>query len=474
VVLLAASSLAHVLKGLDVEEGIATALLAYLLLLTRRVFVASPDPAWRRALLKTLPVVLVVDVAYGFAGLYLHRPLIRPHLTAWLAGRETTSRLVGASGPLQVAGHFGRWFPTSITVLGGLSLLILLGVLLAPSRSTDKASEPDRAAARRLLARDDGDTLDPFALRHDKSYVFSADRRAAVAYRGVNGVGLASGDPVGHPDAFVDALTRFVALCDQRGWRPAVIGAREERASVYAQVGLKSRYIGDEAILDVASFSLEGRPMRPVRQAVSRTKNFGVTTEYHHEGELDPTLRQALQGIAERARAGAIERGFSMALDGLLSGRDADCLLVVSRDRLGTPIAFQRYVPCQAGAGLSLDAMRRDPEAPNGVNERMIVETVEWARARNIDTVSLNFAAFKNLVADEARLGPLQSAEAWLIRRLNPYFQIESLYRFNTKFHPRWVPRALMYRTAGDIVPVAVAALSAEAFLPFDRRRPAA
>jgi lysyl-tRNA synthetase class 2 len=163
-----------------------------------------------------------------------------------------------------------------------------------------------------------------------------------------------------------------------------------------------------------------------------------------------------------------------MALDGLLSGRDADCLLVVSRDRLGTPIAFQRYVPCQAGAGLSLDAMRRDPEAPNGVNERMIVETVEWARARNIDTVSLNFAAFKNLVADEARLGPLQSAEAWLIRRLNPYFQIESLYRFNTKFHPRWVPRALMYRTAGDIVPVAVAALSAEAFLPFDRRRPAA
>jgi lysyl-tRNA synthetase class 2 len=209
--------------------------------------------------------------------------------------------------------------------------------------------------------------------------------------------------------------------------------------------------------------------MRGVRQAFNRTKNFGLTAEIHREGELDPTLRRALVGISDRHLAGGRERGFSMALDGLLTGRDIDCVIAVCRDEHGTPTAFQRYVPCKAGRGLSLDTMRRDAVGPNGVNERLIVETVLWARDHDVDEVSLNFAAFKGFIEEDADLGPVEGAQAWIIKRLNPYFQIQSLLTFNAKFDPRWVPRFLVYRSAGDLAPVAVAALSAEAFLPFDR-----
>ena len=153
----------------------------------------------------------------------------------------------------------------------------------------------------------------------------------------------------------------------------------------------------------------------------------------------------------------------------LLTGRDPECVIAVCRYDQGTPIAFQRFVPCKAGTGLSLDTMRRDAVGPNGVNERLIVEVVLWAREHGIREVSLNFAAFRGLIEDDAELGPLQSAQAWLIRRLNPYFQIQSLLTFNAKFNPRWVPRYIVYRSVGDLAPVAVAALSAESFLPFDR-----
>ncbi len=469
VVLLVLSAVTHLLKGLDVEEALVLLGIAALLWRSRGLFTAPTPPArWRTAAMLVLTVIPVA-FAYGIAGFAIRHNRVRPEFTILGAVQETAARLVGLTGPYHVTHGFGRWFPASITVLGFGLVVVIAVALLAPVTERALAPASERDAIRRLVARRDGDTLDPFALRHDKRYILSADGRAAVAYRYVNGTGLASGDPVGDPDSFADAFDRFLARCAERGWRPAVIGARGDRLDLYTGVGLRTRYLGDEAVIEVDRFTLDGRRMRGVRQAFNRTKNFGLTAEVHREGELEPTLRRALVGISDRHLAGGRERGFSMALDGLLTGRDGDSVIAVCRDEHGTPIAFQRYVPCKGGTGLSLDTMRRDAVGPNGVNERLIVETVLWARDQHIGEVSLNFAAFKGLIEEDADLGPLEGAQAWLIKRLNPYFQIQSLLTFNAKFHPRWVSRYLVYRSIGDLAPVAVAALSAESFLPFDR-----
>ena len=468
-VLLASSALTHLLKGLDIEEAAISVGVAVLLVRSGRLFTAPTPPAHWRTAAKVVLAVIPVAFAYGVLGFAIRHNRVKPAFTILGAVEETAARLVGLTGPLEVSHGFGRWFPASITVLGFGIVIVIAAALLAPVTERVLAHEDERDGVRRLVNRRNGDTLDPFALRHDKRYILSSDARAAVAYRYVNGTGLASGDPVGDRPSFADAFDRFLERCTERGWRPAVIGARGDQLALYEAVGLRSRYLGDEAVIDVDGFTLDGRRMRGVRQAFNRTKNFGLTTEIHREGQLDPTLRRALVGISDRHLAGGRERGFSMALDGLLTGRDAECMIAVCRDDQGTPIAFQRFVPCKAGTGLSLDTMRRDAVGPNGVNERLIVEVVLWARDQGIREVSLNFAAFRGLIEDDADLGPLQSAQAWLIRRLNPYFQIESLLTFNAKFDPRWVPRYLVYRSIGDLAPVAVAALSAESFLPFDR-----
>jgi lysyl-tRNA synthetase, class II len=467
--LLAVSALTHVLKGLDIEEAALSIGVAVLLVRSDRLFTAPTPPTRWRTAAKVALTAIPVAFAYGIAGFAIRHNRVEPEFTLLGAVQETAARLVGLTGPLQVSHGFGRWFPASITVLGFAIVIVIAAALLAPVTERSLAPAAERDGIRALVDRRDGDTLDPFALRHDKRYILSTDGRAAVAYRYVNGTGLASGDPVGDRGSFPDAFDRFLLRCAERGWRPAVIGARGDQLALYEAVGLRARYLGDEAVIDVDGFTLDGRRMRGVRQAHSRTKNFGLTAEIHREGELDPTLRRALVGISDRHLAGGRERGFSMALDGLLTGRDAECVIAVCRDANGTPIAFQRYVPCKGGSGLSLDTMRRDAVGPNGVNERLIVETVFWARERAIGEVSLNFAAFKGIIEEDADVGPLEGAQAWVIKRLNPYFQIQSLLTFNAKFDPRWVPRYLVYRSIGDLASVAVAALSAESFLPFDR-----
>lgn len=468
--LLVISVVTHLAKGLDIEESIVMFVIAVVLVRTRSIFSEQLPRARPTSVLRWAPIILAFTFVYGLIGLTLRRGSVTPTLTPWLAMREVSARIVGLPGPLRVSGSFGVWFPTSLTVLGVLSIVSIVILALAPVADRFVVHEEDREKVRALVQQSGGDTLDPFALRRDKRYVFSGDHRSAVAYRYINGVGLAAGDPVGDEVSAGDAIHRFIARCDAHGWRPAAIGVRGDRLDSWIEEGMRAQYLGDEAVIAVAEFKLDGRPMRPVRQAVSRTRRHGITTEIHLEGDLDPTLRRALLGISAKHLDGNPERGFSMALDGLLSGRDADCIIVVARDPNGEPFAFQRYVPCRGGCGLSLDAMRRDQVGPNGVNELMIVDAVEWARGKGIEEVSLNFAAFKGLIEPDADRDLRDAVTAWFVRRLDPYFQIGSLLSFNSKFLPRWVPRYLVYRAAGDFAPVSLAAASAEGFVPLDRR----
>jgi lysyl-tRNA synthetase class 2 len=162
-----------------------------------------------------------------------------------------------------------------------------------------------------------------------------------------------------------------------------------------------------------------------------------------------------------------------MALGDLLSGENPDCVVVICRDAEGRPIAFQRYVPCRRGRALSLDVMRRDPNSPNGVNERMIVDVVDWCRTSGTSEVSLNFVAFRSLLDEDADLESLKSVTAWFLRRFEGTWgiQLDSLRLFNLKFRPRWAPRFGIYRSPGDVPAIAFAILDAEGFLPFDAGR---
>src|SRR5439155_20822348 len=132
-----------------------------------------------------------------------------------------------------------------------------------------------------------------------------------------------------------------VDMCEERGWRPAVIAVREDRVPMYERHGLTPLYMGDEAVIDVAGFTLEGRRMRDVRQAANHTKREGVAVEIRTEGELDDELHAALVEIDRTWRGKANEHGFLMALDGLLTGREPDAVLPICRDASGRAIAFQ-------------------------------------------------------------------------------------------------------------------------------------
>jgi lysyl-tRNA synthetase class 2 len=419
-----------------------------------------------RAALRLVPLV-------GAAGLLLC------WLAVWIAApesasfgtvlRETIDALLWQPGPLDFRDELG-----SVDEAVGVAALLTVGtclwLLLRPLSAP--RSLPDlrvRRAASALVRRHGADTLAYFKLRRDQHYLFSSDRRAFVGYRVEAGVLLVSGDPVGAEDALPDLFRQLGSFAEVRGLRLAALGAGEPLLPLWKQLGLSALYLGDEGVIETASFSLEGRAIRKVRQSVSRLEKAGYEATLHALGDLGADELRELDAISRRWRQGADERGFAMSLDALRSDDHADSLVLVGRDREGRARAFLHFAPSFGRPAVSLSLMRRDPDTPNGLIEFLVVRAIEQLRTRGVEEVSLNFSVFARVI--HAPRGWFEHAAARVLLLADRFFQIDRLYRFNAKFFPRWEPRYLVYQRTLGLPRVGLAALWAEGQLPKPHRR---
>ena len=465
--LLGASVVLHLVKGLDVEEAALCAATAAALWLTRAEFQAEPDTARRASPLAVLLGLAAVSTALGLVLLQVNGDaIVGP---AGPADRLATVLLglVGQPGPVALHGHRAPLLvPAVLGALGLVTVCLPLLLALRPGPGRVGLDASQRAAVHELLrARPDGDSLGYFALRPDKDLIFSPTGKAAVSYRVEAGVAVASGDPLGDPEAWPGAITAFLGRAAQQGWLPAVLGCSAVGGRAWSRAGLRVLEMGDEAVVDTDGYSLAGRSMRGVRQAVSRVQRAGYTARVRTAGELDAAELAELAAAADRWRDGPVERGFSMAL-GRIGADDPRCV-VVTAERDGQLQALLHFVPWGTD-GWSLDLMRRVRGSDNGVNELLISTALLAAPDRGVRRVSLNFAVFRGALEQGGRLGAGPVGRGWrgVLLLASRVWQIDSLYRFNDKFGPSWRPRYLCYRRGRDLPRVALAALRAEAFLP--------
>ena len=439
--LLGVSVVLHLVKGIDVEEALLSAGGLWWLGRHRAAFPVRPSrtAVWRAAALAGGGAA----VAMLFAALVARQD--RQDIDGAMAAAAV--RLVGGTwGPL----GYGSALVTPMLVgFGAMIVVAALWVLLSPRKCllvTEDVHRAERERARCVVERSGAGTLDWFTLRDDKQWFFAGDSVVAYAVRA--GVCLVSPDPVGPVAERAEVWSDFRSFVDAHGWSLSVLGAAAEWLPTYQASGMRAVYLGDEGVVDCASFSLEGRSMRGLRQAHNRVIRAGYTVSFEDPALLAPDLREQLLALAAQSRRGEVERGFSMTLSRLFDPADTGFLMSIARDGDGVPQAFVQWVPAPGIDGWSLDVMRRntDPGLPNGVIDYLIVETIGYLARRGQSGLGLNFSVLRSLVAGEQQ-GWLGSTCRAVLRRAGAKSQLESLWRFNAKFAPRWVPRYVL--TAG-------------------------
>ena len=472
IALMAALTVFNVVKGLDVEEAVLTAVAALLLWAGRASFYVRHEPGTLRWALWRVPFLFAAVFLASVAVVAIAAPASASALDVL---RGTGDFFLWQRPPFAFTGDELAQTGLAVQLTGLLALLIGAYLLFRPlAAPRDLPDHELRRVAAGLVREHGADTLSFFKLRTDKQYLFNVERTAFVGYRIESGVLVISGDPVGEASGVAQLLPEVVAYAERHGLKLSALGVSSEGRALFEQAGLRALYMGDEAIVDSDGFSLEGRPIRKVRQSVTRLRKAGYRTEIAELGSLGPDVVERLEQVAKDWLGGAPERGFSMAMDSLRNPVGEDTLVVYAVDEGGTIRGFLHFVPTYGRDAVSLSYMRRERDTPNGLTEFLIAEGIEHLRARGTAEVSLNFAAFARLLREPS--GLVERTLGRAIALGDAWFQIERLYRFNAKFFPHWEPRFFMYERRFGLPRAGIAALWLEGQLPkprFFRRAPA-
>jgi lysylphosphatidylglycerol synthetase-like protein (DUF2156 family) len=465
VVLLSGTIVLHLIAGADIEESVVALAVLILLLTHRKDFQAASDWSSLRSALLALGVGVVgITLATTVSiELFIHidRDHHHAHIPWWTALWAVSERLAGIH-TIALPRRADHFLAPALLAIGLTLVAITLFLLTRPV--VDRRLSSGRAAeirARDIVRRHGISTLDYFALRSDKKWFFHRD--SVVAYAVYGGVCLISPDPIGPRNEREQAWAAFRRFADEHGWVTAIMGAGEDWLPIYRDSGMHHLYLGDEAVVKIQSFSLTGRGMKGLRQAHNRIKKYGYSVTFHDPAHLAPSLRAELTHLMGLSRQGEHERGFSMMLGRVFDPRDTGLLLTVVRGPDGAAAAMCQFVPATGINGYSLDLMRRDPaDHPNGLLDFALCSTIDHLRPDGYEGLSLNFAALRSTLSGDKGDGTVQRAERWFLKRLSNFAQIESLWRFNAKYEPEWLPRYVVFDAAEHLVPVTMAIVRAE------------
>ncbi len=474
---LLASAALNLLKGLDVEEASFSLFVAWLLWRARHEFVVAGLPiSWRTAAVRTLWFAGLC-VVYAEAGALLLAHQVRvlmtlgptahpvPYLVAACIGLWSDAPTVSYTGPT------GVWFHHSLYALACVGIIYAAVRLLRPLIPTTPATDEERAHARRLLQRFGTDALCYFHLRRDRSYIFAPDGQGFLSYAIRGDVALLGGDPVAAPQ-FVRPLIRYALdMFAANGVKVSVIGASAEAMAHYRALGMRALKIGEEATVDLRDFD-RSRLAKRVRRAARAIEARGIAMRVGTMATLDPALVLQCQAVSQawlRAHGG-VEQGFSMTSGSLPGKDDRDHRVVLAvlpgqdgaADRL---LGFLTLAPVSAANGLSLDHMRRLPDAPNGLMEALIIRSAEYFGRAGYAWLSLNFATLCDRECPEGEGAALLAARAVLFEGAR-HLPLRSLYDFNKKFNPTWSCRYWLYDSGLSLVSSAVATVRAEVYTP--------
>ncbi len=463
---LVGSAAFHLTKGLDWEEASLALILAVCLATQRRHFFARSDSPSVRQGIRLLAFALLGTLAYGAVGFWLLDRHFKVDFGLRAALLQTFAMFAEFSDPgLEPTTGFGRWFADSIYFVGATTGGYALISLLRPVLHRNRATFEERARAKEIVEAHGCSSLARFLLFDDKSYWFSPGG-SLVAFAVVGRTCVALGDPIGPVADVSNAITGFRDFCVERDWQPAFYQTLPGYLLDYRKAGFDVLAIGDEAIVDLKSFTLVGSANKSLRNAVNRLQKVGYRTKIHLPPHSDE-LMEELRAISDEwlSTQNGREKRFSLGWFDDEYLQDGPVMVVYTPENRIS--AFANIIPEYGVRESTIDLMRRRTEIANGTMDLLFVALFEWAREQGYETFNLGLCPLAG-VGEEQDDPAVERAVRFIYEHVNQFYNFKGLFDYKSKFHPTWSPRYMIYSNSTALPLAALAVIRADnGDLPF-------
>jgi phosphatidylglycerol lysyltransferase len=444
-------------KGIDFEEASLSLLLIGLLVVGRRHFsVRSGPPDMKSAVLR-LGTTLAIGIAYGVAGFWFLDPREFGIDFSLREAVQNTLRALILSGDPRVVPHtrHAAWFLDSLPLMTALMVSYSIALLFRPVLYRLRTVPQERAAATEIVRQHGRAPLDFFKLWPDKSLFFAPSRRAFLAYRVGGGCALVLADPVGPEEEIEPTIREFSRFCAENDWDLAFYQTLPDFLTIYERCGLTKLKLGDDAIVDLHKFTLEGKDKRGLREAVRKLERQGVQVR-----QYDPPLSEGLVAHLKEVSddwlqiPGRRERQFTLGRFEPDYVRSSPVLAATTSE--GTIQAFVNSIPSYRKGETTIDMMRRRSHAPNGVMDLLMVKLMFLSRDRGFERFSLGLAPMSGFAEKEGASAE-ERAIHFFFQHLTFIFSFTGIRAYKAKFATDWEPRYIVHHNVMDLPRVALA-----------------
>ncbi|WP_205879186.1 phosphatidylglycerol lysyltransferase domain-containing protein [Leptolyngbya sp. BC1307] len=454
--LLVVSIISHLLKGLDIEEAVLSGVLLGQLLLMRSVFTAQSDRPSIGQGTRVLIGSLLFTLAYGTAGFFF---LDREYAQTFSLGEalgQTLALFFTGNADLQPTTRLGRFFVNSVYIIGAVTLFYALWLLLRPVLFRSSAATAERQQAKTMVEQYGRSSLARFALLSDKSYYFSPSGQSVVAYVPKGRGAIALGDPIGPATDRKEAIAGFQQFCAHNDWYPSFYQTLPDDLDLYKAQGFQIAKIGEEAVVDLHQFTLEGKAGRKLRAPVNKLAKQGGNVQFY-QPPIAADLLKTLRTISDEwlSHVNGSEKQFSLGwFDNEYIG---DCEVATVETAAGEVVAFANIVSEYQVNDITIDLMRHKADVDRGTMDVLFVSMFQHFKAAGYDGFNLGLSALSG-VGTRPDAPRLEKGLHYLSEHLERFYSFQGLHEYKDKFHPRWEPRYLVYPNLVAL-PAVVAAL---------------
>lgn len=445
------SFIAHLTKGIDWEEAIFSFITFASLLYQRKQYFIQPDLRLaKRSLLPGLAAIIGV-ITFGTLGFYfLSYQHFNVNFNLLQSFKEAISTFLLLNIDLTPVTSFGKEFLLGMNLLGGTSLAFIVYLLLQPLiHKPSTTAEEDLQKAKVLVEKYGKSSLDYFKTYYDKKIWFSEDGEGFVSFKTSRNYALVLENPVCADDyALTKIIVAFDLYCRENGLRSAYYRIPELNKSIYEKLGKKLLPIGEEAVVQLESWTLEGGDKSAMRNAINKQTKSGYTFHVSEPPQKDAFLQQ-LKATSDDW-LNSTERSEIVFSQGLFNEKELKNQVILSiKNPEEKVMGFVNLISDRTKGEANFDLMRKTADAPNGTMDFLFAKMFDYLKKSNFKGCNLGMVPMSG-IKDPENIQERSIKLAY--EKIKLFGHYKSLREYKEKFNPEWQMMYLVYDAPIDLI----------------------